>query len=722
MADKFPAGMRVLAVDDNPVCCKIMEATLRFCKYHATVTNNAETALQMLRERPDDFDLVISDVHMPDMDGFKLLELIGLEMDLPVIMLSASGDLDTMMKGVTHGACDYLTKPVTVNTLRNIWQHVLRNIMPELRNNHRGDSDGDYQKVQSEKAKDVQVDAVCPRKYSRKKRSSGDNYDENKENKLPTQKKSRVIWSSELHKKFVRAVNQLGVDRAVPKKILHLMNVDYITRENVASHLQKYRLYLKRINTYTSNWSNQFSDVSARWNSVNELGCLKNYHEHGRYHLSPAIASSSSSIPFARMNSASALRTHGFLPTQSVQLRNGHSNLGMGTVGHGGSLLKQAVPESLQYSLNGSLPHARKCFLSGLSGNSLANVANNLVLDLSKGFLSGHFVSSNADMFCDQPSETSKGFPSCHSGNSFANKPNGGFLVPANQFPVQSPVPNNQPLVQMNPSSSNLFSTLGNACQFPGLGNCSESWQTAMPSKFPGLGHKDGTYLGPLQENIPNINQPASFAASHGQITMFGSELHGQMPAIMSSTTPVAGINKNMGPFNIGNNRSSTEMLHGTFALGNTSNISSTIPSGTSSTGMLHDNFALGNTSNISSTIPSGTSSTEMLHDNFALGNTSNISATIPSDSSINSMLPNLQIDGPAVPTQMLNGGGADGILPVLDGAVDQQAFFDQPGDSNDFLTGTNGPGGTGELDDIVAGLLNHDFVEGDDAFVDWDQ
>jgi CheY-like chemotaxis protein len=52
-----------------------------------TAVSHAETALEMLRARKDgnQFDLVISDVHMPDMDGFKLLELVGLEMDIPVI-------------------------------------------------------------------------------------------------------------------------------------------------------------------------------------------------------------------------------------------------------------------------------------------------------------------------------------------------------------------------------------------------------------------------------------------------------------------------------------------------------------------------------------------------------------------------------------------------------------------------------------------------------------
>uniref|UniRef100_A0A8I6YUE6 Response regulatory domain-containing protein n=2 Tax=Hordeum vulgare subsp. vulgare TaxID=112509 RepID=A0A8I6YUE6_HORVV len=83
--DKFPEGLRVLAVDDDCVCLNVLEALLRRYIYHPTMAMDAKTALKMLRTGKVKFDLVITDVRMPYMDGFKLLELTGLEMDMPVI-------------------------------------------------------------------------------------------------------------------------------------------------------------------------------------------------------------------------------------------------------------------------------------------------------------------------------------------------------------------------------------------------------------------------------------------------------------------------------------------------------------------------------------------------------------------------------------------------------------------------------------------------------------
>ncbi|VFQ66407.1 unnamed protein product [Cuscuta campestris] len=60
-------------------------------------------------------------------------------------------------------------------------------------------------------------------------------------------RKLKVDWTPELHKKFVQAVEQLGLDQAIPSRILELMKVEGLTRHNVASHLQKYRMHRRQI-------------------------------------------------------------------------------------------------------------------------------------------------------------------------------------------------------------------------------------------------------------------------------------------------------------------------------------------------------------------------------------------------------------------------------------------------------------------------------------------
>lgn len=248
-ATAFPYGLRVLVVDDDPTWLKILEKMLRKCSYEVTTCNLASEALQILRERRNKFDIVISDVNMPDMDGFKLLELIGLEMDLPVIMMSIDGETSRVMKGVQHGACDYLLKPVRMKELRNIWQHVYRKKMHEVKEIEGNDSCDDLQIFRNgmegfdERGLFMRADSDTMRK---RKDMDKDHADQDSSDGA-TVKKARVVWSVDLHQKFVNAVNQIGFDKVGPKKILDLMNVPGLTRENVASHLQKYRLYLSRL-------------------------------------------------------------------------------------------------------------------------------------------------------------------------------------------------------------------------------------------------------------------------------------------------------------------------------------------------------------------------------------------------------------------------------------------------------------------------------------------
>ena len=185
--------------------------------------------------------------------------------------MSANCATDVVLRGIIHGAVDYLLKPVRIEELRNIWQHVVRRKRESSQGNLRsgeggsngrtvsggstGEGGGKDSKGSSEQQGDTKDKNGSGGSSKRKKGKKGDEgtdevkdgsgEDENEDNS--TLKKPRVVWSAELHQQFVTAVNQLGIDKAVPKRILDLMGVQGLTRENVASHLQKYRLYLKRL-------------------------------------------------------------------------------------------------------------------------------------------------------------------------------------------------------------------------------------------------------------------------------------------------------------------------------------------------------------------------------------------------------------------------------------------------------------------------------------------
>ncbi|KAL7263490.1 hypothetical protein ACSBR1_001610 [Camellia fascicularis] len=259
----FPEGLRVLVVDDNVVCLKLVAALLNKCRYKVTTTTKATEALEMLRKKKEKYDIVITDVIMLNMNGFELLEIIGLEMDMPVIMMSANDDKESVMKGVKHGAQDYLIKPLRLEEVKNIWQHVVRKNLFNTT------------KSSTVQAGTDQNPPIPSSKRQREKRNVEEEEEEeetnthNEESSAQKKKKKRVSWTGVLHNKFVDAVRLLGVDKAVPNKILEIMNEPEISRGSVASHLQKYRNALRKEKTKAK--MSQESENNINSNKTNGL-------------------------------------------------------------------------------------------------------------------------------------------------------------------------------------------------------------------------------------------------------------------------------------------------------------------------------------------------------------------------------------------------------------------------------------------------------------------
>ncbi|CAN7096151.1 unnamed protein product [Brassica rapa subsp. narinosa] len=119
----------------------------------------------------------------------------------------------------------------------------------------------------------VDGDSNRKRKYSSSSGSSKNNSNEGK------RKVKKVDWTPELHRRFVDAVEQLGLEKAVPSRILELMGVHCLTRHNVASHLQKYRSHRKHLlarEAEAANWTRKRHIYGLDSTGVNINGRNKN--------------------------------------------------------------------------------------------------------------------------------------------------------------------------------------------------------------------------------------------------------------------------------------------------------------------------------------------------------------------------------------------------------------------------------------------------------------
>ncbi len=102
---------KILIVDDEPDMLKLLSMIIREkTPYEITTTNNPIEAVELVRDYS--FDIVITDLKMPGLDGLQLLEEVKKrDEDVPVIIITAYGTIDAATEAIQKGGFDFITKP-----------------------------------------------------------------------------------------------------------------------------------------------------------------------------------------------------------------------------------------------------------------------------------------------------------------------------------------------------------------------------------------------------------------------------------------------------------------------------------------------------------------------------------------------------------------------------------------------------------------------------------
>ncbi|AEC07932.2 response regulator 13 [Arabidopsis thaliana] len=268
--------INVMVVDDNRVFLDIWSRMLEKSKYReitVIAVDYPKKALSTLKNQRDNIDLIITDYYMPGMNGLQLKKQITQEFgNLSVLVMSS--DPNKEEESLSCGAMGFIPKPIAPTDLPKIYQFALtykRNgkstlsteqnqkdanvsvpqqimLVPEqayvLKTKKKNcSSKSDTRTVNSTNVSHVSTNGS---RKNRKRKPKGGPSDDGESLSQPPKKK-KIWWTNPLQDLFLQAIQHIGYDKVVPKKILAIMNVPYLTRENVASHLQKYRLFVKRV-------------------------------------------------------------------------------------------------------------------------------------------------------------------------------------------------------------------------------------------------------------------------------------------------------------------------------------------------------------------------------------------------------------------------------------------------------------------------------------------
>lgn len=138
--------------------------------------------------------------------------------------MSANCDVSVAMSGIKHGACYYLMKPISMGEVKNIWQHIIRKHKEDMKDAEEMASFNQIMQMTSPNEESENknsptawdpVNQAASKQRKKKKGAIGVRIEDKGKKVQSLERKPRVLWNAKLHQKFVKAIDQIGIDRKI---------------------------------------------------------------------------------------------------------------------------------------------------------------------------------------------------------------------------------------------------------------------------------------------------------------------------------------------------------------------------------------------------------------------------------------------------------------------------------------------------------------------------
>jgi len=109
--------INVLVVDDEQDVLQTLESMLTELNFNPIIANNGDKAMEIIENNK--IDVVLSDIYMPETDGFELLNNVrAFDKEIVFLMITGKPTIETAVQSIREGAYDYITKPFDMEDLR----------------------------------------------------------------------------------------------------------------------------------------------------------------------------------------------------------------------------------------------------------------------------------------------------------------------------------------------------------------------------------------------------------------------------------------------------------------------------------------------------------------------------------------------------------------------------------------------------------------------------